>query len=145
MTELLHTITLKYARLEIWTNACFTKFEDGLWCPSEPQDTDHYNEITRRCGYYIGPSPTEMARWRYCVEHDFAHSFIEERMYDRPSRVLRGIARGWPLSGPHAAYEEFMAQGFQRWLHTNERPIIGGVDWDQLKKEALEKLNYLWS
>jgi hypothetical protein len=29
------------------------------------------------------------------------------------------------------------AQTFQRWLRANERPILGGVDWDDLKRDAL--------
>jgi hypothetical protein len=33
------------------------------------------------------------------------------------------------------------AQTFQRWLRANERPICSGLDWDGLKRDALDLLN----
>lgn len=113
---------------------CLTVFEDGTEVPSVPDWTGaHYAVISHRTGY--GDD-----RLRYCIEHEVAHAFVAEKLYDEPSQVLWALAHGKPLSGKRAAYEEFMAQGFQRWLRANERPILGGVPWDDWKAEALELL-----
>jgi hypothetical protein len=124
---------LKYATLTFDPKGCSTWFEDGKCAPAVPHDTHHYHVIAHRCGY----ADDIMA---YCREHEFAHSFMEERLQDRPSRVLWGVAHNQQLSGPEAAYEEMMAQAFQRWLRAGERPIISGVDWDALKRDALRLL-----
>jgi hypothetical protein len=42
-----------------------------------------------------------------------------------------------------AVAEEALVMTIQRWLRANERPIISGVDWDDLKRRALEALNAL--
>lgn len=135
MSQLLYSIRgLKYCRIDVWANACFTHFPDGEFAPAIPHPHDpHYCMITQRCGY---GAPTEVSCMQYCIEHEFAHAFVEQELYDRPSRVLWGVAHKKPLRAKDAVYEEFMAQGFQRWLRKHERPIIGGVDWDELKLEA---------
>jgi hypothetical protein len=46
------------------------------------------------------------------------------------------------LTGRQAAYEEFFAQGFQRFLRSNERPIPSGLPKiDAWKAEALHLLS----
>jgi hypothetical protein len=77
---------------------------------------------------------------RYCQEHEFAHSFVAERLLDRPSMVLSALARGAVVSGRVATFEELTAQAFQRWIKAHERPIISGVKWDALKTDALTLL-----
>lgn len=44
------------------------------------------------------------------------------------------------LSGRESVEEEIAAQVLQRWLRANERPIVSGVDWDAMKRDALELL-----
>jgi hypothetical protein len=56
--------------------------------------------------------------------------------------VLWGVAHDAMLTGRQAAYEEFFAQGFQRFLRSNERPIPSGLPKiDAWKAEALHLLS----
>ena len=123
-------IRLRYALLSPTTQGCITLFEDGSEASSIPHNTPHYHVVAHRLGY----GDNLLA---YCFEHEFCHSFVEERLHDRPSQVLWAVAHGQTLSGPTSAYEEIAAQVFQRWLRANERPILSGVDWDKLKADAL--------
>jgi hypothetical protein len=108
-------------------------FEDGAEVYGTPHTTPHYHVISHRLGY--GDDLLS-----YCFEHEFAHLFVEERLFDRPSGVLYHLAHGKTLSGPESAYEECFAQAFQGWLRANQRPILSGVRWDELKDEALALL-----
>ena len=126
-------IDLRFCSVERTEWGTCTRFPDGTSCPSVAHDSAHYHVIAHRCGY-----GGDLAA--YTFEHDFAHAFVEERLHCRPSKVLWGLAHGVMLSGHDAAYEEIAAQTFQRWLRANERPIIGGVNWDALKHEALALL-----
>ncbi len=128
-------LTLKFCTIERLPDEVLVTFSDGTSCPACPHpDMPHYREITARCGY--GDDV-----WAYCLFHEFAHAWIEEHLHDRPSRVLWALAHGAMLSGKEAAYEEITAQVFQRWLHADERPIIGGVPWDRWKAEALAMID----
>jgi hypothetical protein len=53
------------------------------------------------------------------------------------------MARGGEPDRGRATYEEMMVQGVQRLLRAAERPIIGGVDWDALRSDALTLLDGL--
>lgn len=128
-------IELRFSTIEFRSWGVRVRFPDGPFADGTPHPgMTHYHVISHRCGY--GDDVL-----RYCQEHDFAHAFVEERLFMRPSRVLRGIATGKMLGGPEAAYEEAFAQMFQRWLRTGERPIVSGVDWDALKREAVGLLD----
>ena len=113
--------------------AVWTTFEDGAECPATSHDTHHYHVIAHRLGY-----GDDVAA--YTFEHELMHSFVSEWFHDKPSPVLWAIAHGEMLSGKDAAYEEIVAQTAQRWLRANERPILGGVDWDRFKASALAVL-----
>lgn len=128
-------ITLRHAFLTFEPYGALVTFRDGSKVASTPHQTPHYYVIAHRLGY----GDDVMA---YCREHEFAHLFMEEAIHDRPSRVLYGLARGAPLSDTDALYEEAIAQMFQRWLRANERPILGGIDWDDLKQGALHLLRF---
>jgi len=106
-------------------------FHDAARVESFPHEIPHYYVIAHRTGY------GDDLRW-YCREHDFFHNFCEEFFHDRPSPVLWSLAHGSEIE--NSAYEELMVQTCQRWVRTNERPIIGGVDWDQFKQQALQYL-----
>lgn len=131
---ILRTITLRHCRVRFWEWGCETIFSDGSSVPSVPHETPHYFVISHRCGY--GDDLLS-----YCCEHDFAHSFVAEKLLDQPSVVLSGLARGHSMPGKAAAYEELVAQVFQRFLRGGERPIVGGCDWDAWASEALELLD----
>jgi hypothetical protein len=112
-----------------WTpTGCITRFRDGSSVESHPHDTHHYHVIAHRTGYGDGILA-------YCREHDFLHCFAEQWFHARPSRVLWALAHG--TEDPSPQYEELVVQTCQRWLRANERPIIGGVDWDGFKTSAL--------
>jgi hypothetical protein len=127
-------IRFKYATLIYEEWGATVHFPDGTEIGSWPHpELPHYHVIAHRTGY--GDDLLSYTR-----EHEAAHLFLEERFHDRPSRVLVALARGEMLNGKEAAYEESMAQVFQRWVRGNERPIIGGVNWDRLKSDFLALL-----
>lgn len=126
-------IRLKFCDIERRGPDVWTLFRDGTGCAASSHQTAHYHVIAHRLGYGDDVDA-------YCFEHEFAHAFVEQEMHDRPSRVLWGLAHGKMLRGTDAAYEEIAAQTLQRWLRTNERPILSGVDWDGFKAKALALL-----
>lgn len=128
-------IRLRYCELRYEPNAWLcTVFPDGSEYGAHPHATPHYHVIAHRCGY--GDD-----LWRYCLEHEFAHSFVCEWLRDRPSLVLSEMAAGRVPDPGQAVLEEMAAQQFQRWLRANERPIVSGVDWDGMKASALDLLD----
>jgi len=58
-----------------------------------------------------------------------------------PSHVLWALAHGHEPHPGVAVLEEMGAHTVQRWLRANERPIVGSVDWDDLKACALALLD----
>jgi hypothetical protein len=128
-------IRLRFCTIQLIGDGCRVRFLwNGHYCDARPHKTPHYHVIAHRCGYGDNVS-------RYCIEHEFAHCFVEERLFGRPSQVLWGLAHHQPVTTSLALYEEATAQMFQRWLRANERPILAGVDWDGLKRDALELLD----
>jgi hypothetical protein len=126
-------IQLKYCRIEADDQMALVRFPDGTSVGSTPHDTHSYHVISHRLGY-------EDDILAYCREHEFAHAFMEEKLHDRPSQVLWNLAHNLPIDDKLHAYEEIAAQTFQKWLRSAERPITSGVDWIQMKKEALQLL-----
>lgn len=127
------TIALRYCSIT-WTHeGCTTRFQDGVELSSYPHEIPHYYVIAHRLGY--GDNLLAYAR-----EHDFFHSYTEQYFHDRPSLTLWAVAHGDTLGQYQATYEELVTQTCQRWVRANERPIIGDVDWDGFKREALELL-----
>jgi hypothetical protein len=127
-------LSMRFAKIW-WTDfGCSLQFHDGgLELSAWPHQTADYNLVSHRCGYGYDILA-------YCREHEFAHLFVEQELYDRPSRVLKALSLGSMLSGNEASYEEMMAQQFQRFLRGRERPMIGGVQWDRLRDKALGML-----
>jgi hypothetical protein len=127
-------LSMRFAKIW-WTDfGCTVRMNDGgedvsAW----PHQTADYNLIAHRCGYGYDILA-------YCREHEFCHLFVEQEFHRRPSFILHSLANGYVPSGREAAYEELMAQSFQRFLRANERPMIGGVKWDDLKARALHML-----
>lgn len=112
-----------------------TLHADGATCDAVPDTGPHYHVISHRCGY--GDDV-----WRYAYEHEVCHALVAEFFFDSESPVLRGVAGpGKMLSGKEAAAEELMAQTLQRFLRAGERPIIGGVKWDELRERASSLLD----
>jgi hypothetical protein len=122
-------IQLRFASVEYTPQGCVSRFEDGTSFGAHPHDTPHYHVIAHRCGY----GDDLLA---YCREHEVCHHLICEWLYGAPSPILWKLAHGEELPPGYAAFEEFAAQALQRWVRANERPIIGGVDWDGIKIRA---------
>lgn len=120
-----HTVTT-----DGWTTT--VTFNDGSTCPAVPSNSPHYHVIAHRCGYGDDLG-------RYCFEHELAHCVVSEFFWNMPSPVLSAVADGHPMTGKDSAFEELMAQTLQRFVRAGERPIIGGVRWDDLKAAFLEE------
>ena len=112
-----------------WTTT--VTFDDGAVCTAVPHDTPNYHVIAHRCGY-----GSDIAA--YCFEHEVAHALVAEWFWGTPSPVLRGVATKNLLSGKEAAFEELMAQTLQRYHRAHEWPIIGGVEWGDLRARFKE-------
>jgi hypothetical protein len=130
MTEL----RIGRATLVYTPEGCFTRYDDGATYGAHPHDTSHYHVISHRTGY----GDDILA---YCREHEAAHHMVSEWIAGGASQVLWPLAHGEPVIEWCATFEEMAAQQFQRWLRANERPIIGGVQWDELKRRALGLLD----
>jgi hypothetical protein len=123
-------IQLAHCRIEMTPWGCVTRFPDGAEIGAYPHETCHYAVIAHRCGY----GDDLLA---YCQEHELAHALTQEFLHDRPSPILWALAHGKTPTGKEAAEEEMFAQAFQRWCRAQERPIIGGVPWDDWKARFL--------
>ena len=127
-------IILKYASLEYHEHGAVTHFPDGTRYGTHPHPWDpHYHLAAHRMGY-------EDDLMAYAREHELAHLLIEEWLYDRPSRILWGLAHDEPLSAEEAVYEEAAAQMLQRYVRANEQPLIGSIDWRAMRRRFLELL-----
>jgi hypothetical protein len=126
-------IELRHATIQSMAWGCVTTFNDGAFANSVPHDSHHYHVIAHRCGYGDDISA-------YCFEHDFVHSLLCERIFSAPSPILWGVAHKQPLSAEASMFEEIAVQATQRWLRSNERPIIAGIEWDDLKQDAMRLL-----
>lgn len=127
-------IGMKYCDI-IWTpEGCVTRFPDGAEVEAHPHpEMPHYHVISHRCGY--GDDVM-----RYCREHELAHIFVSERLMNAPSYVLSTLAHGEKQDLGIVLYEEMAAQQMQRWVRANERPILSGANWDNLKRDFLSLL-----
>lgn len=133
----MRTIKLRYVEVDFFDNGeARTRFRDSDLADVEaqPHDTHHYHVIAHRCGYGddIG---------RYCQEHEFFHSFCAEYFMDGLSDVLFCLSDGANIPPFTAGLEENFVMTCQRWVRANERPIIGGLNWDLFKAEALRHLD----
>jgi hypothetical protein len=130
-------INLKHAKLEITDTGCISRFPDGTSYGAHPHLFDHhYHVVAHRLGY-------QDDIMRYCREHEAMHHIVGEFFYDRPSRIIWALAHGHEVAPSDAAYEETMVMTCQRWVRTNERPIVADVDWDALKYRALAVMGEL--
>lgn len=128
-------IELKYCAVQYHAWGCEMRFADGSLWPSIPHpELPHYHVIAHRCGY----GDDLMA---YCREHEVCHGLVAEWFYDGPSRVLHALARGAPHEHWDDIAEEIATMTLQRFVRANERPIVGDVDWDALKRRALHVLD----
>lgn len=122
-------LQLKYCSIE-WTDyGARVVFPGGKECSAWAHLHDpNYHVIAHRCGYAYD-------LMRYCREHELAHAIVGQQFYDGHSIVLWSQANGRAV--PHkgaAMVEEICAQSLQRWVRTNEYPILAELDWEALRK-----------
>lgn len=127
------TIRTRYATAEFHPWGAMVRMEAGEPVFATPHQTTDYREITRRCGYGIDTLG-------FCHGHELGHLIVEQFIYDRPSRVLLGLATGRPLTAKDAVYEELAAQALQRFVQTGERPIVK-APWMEMRAAFIEALN----
>lgn len=118
------------ATVTYYPEGAFTSYDDGSTYAAHPHDTHHYHVIAHRCGY--GDDILAYAR-----EHEICHHIAAEWIGGHTSRVLWPLAHGREPVPYEATAEEALAMTCQRWFRANERPIIGSVDWDDLKRRFL--------
>lgn len=111
-------------------DGAFTSYPNGTGYAAQPHDTHHYHVIAHRCGY----GDDILA---YCREHEVCHHVVGLWIKGGGSDVLGPLAHGIEPDATAALLEEALVMAFQRWLRANERPILGGVDWDDLKRRTL--------
>lgn len=111
-----------------------TTYADGASYGAHPHETHRYHAIAHRCGY----GDDILA---YCREHEVCHHMAGLWITGGGSNVIGPLAQGIEPDPIEALHEELLVVTFQRWLRANERPIIGGVDWDGLKTRALAVLD----
>lgn len=109
----------------------------GILIEGHPHHTPHYFIVAHRCGY--GDNI-----FQFAVEHDLFHAWVAEHFLGQPSNVLWKLAHGTHADPTEAAQEEIWVQTIQAWVQANVRPIVGGVDWDQLKTDALGMLRQFY-
>lgn len=124
-------IHLDHCTIEWVDEGARTVFRDGTQTVAYPHpELTHYHVIAHRCGY----GDDVMA---YCREHELAHAFLIQELKGTASQVLEHQAHDWIMRSGPAVLEEMAVQMFQRWCRANERPIVAGCDWDDLKRRFL--------
>lgn len=99
-------IQLRHCKFELAVYGCITRFSDGSETGNWPWPDAAYLRLVQDCGHI---DPLE-----YCREHDLCHSFLAEKMFDRPSPILWASAHGKLVDGD---YEEKLVYYFQRFVH----------------------------
>lgn len=127
-------IRIGQATVQYTPDGCVSRYSDGTSYGAHPHNTPHYHVIAHRCGY--GDNILAYAR-----EHEVCHHIAAEWVGGHVSEVIWPLAHGYEPDLADAVFEEAMAMTIQRWLRANERPIIGGVDWDDIKRRALALLD----
>lgn len=122
----------------IYTDAgCTVIFPDGARVDAIPHpQLPHYHVISHR----VGLGDDLMA---YCRSHEVCHALVAEFFYNGPSKVLWALAHDQPHDWCDDIFEEIATQTLQRLIHANERPIVGDVNWDGLKRRALEAFDQI--
>lgn len=108
----------------------WTEFRSGQGWGAVPSYDDDYYAIAADLGYGSDIN-------RYCVEHDFCHSFVEQELFHRPSPIIWSLAHG--VTHPWTTvYEEAVVQAFQKFLRGGARmsAVAPDVDWWAIREKA---------
>jgi hypothetical protein len=126
----LRIFPLRYCEVTFYDTFAWTQFSSGQGYGAVPSNDPCYRTLAARLGY--GEDLT-----RYCLEHDFLHSFIEQEVFDRPSPILYALAHDLPPP-PTTAYEEALVQMFQGFLRSDwdMTATQPGLDWCAVRAKA---------
>jgi hypothetical protein len=108
----------------------WTQYPGGQGWGGYPGGDQSYFALAARLGY-----GTDVMR--YCLEHDFLHSFLCEQLYGRPSAVLYSLAHG--RRHPDSTIgEEAIVQLFQGFLRAgwDMTAVAPDVDWWAIRDQA---------
>ena len=131
-------IPLKYCTVSFYDFWAWTQFHDGSGYgafpeylpayPEWPHFTPAYITAAHRTGY---DDPL-----RYCLEHEFFHSYIAQETLDSPSAVLWALAHCDPPP-PTTVHEEAITMAAQAFY--NGQAIFATsplVDWEKIRRDA---------
>lgn len=126
-------ITLKYVWLWEREGKILTRFKDDGTPTSEvePPDTEWHQDIMAQVGCEGEPI-------RYMFEHEFIHSFLAEKMWDKRSYVVWMAANGKPMSEAAGYFEERWCWHFHRYLNQIAPPLE--PEWEEWRREAWKHL-----
>jgi hypothetical protein len=93
-----------------------TVFRDGLVQGAQRQFSAEDIATAAELGY----EPTEAGVWRSLVAHELYHSLISERLWQRPSEVLRHYCAGEHCPYYRRLYVEAIVLAYERLLNTGE-------------------------
>lgn len=123
-------IKLKFCTVEFLRDSVRTTFHDHTHTDARPVDNESTREAAVRFGY-------DGDILRYTQEHDFSLAFISQYLVNGTSDTLWCYAHNREPNRDGRLYEELFAQYIQRWARADERPLISGIDWDEMKRQYL--------
>jgi hypothetical protein len=135
-------IPLKFCTVSFYRHWVWTQFHDGEGYggfpdyepdkPFWPNFTDDYRAAAKFAGY-LDPLA-------YCLDHDFCHSLVNERVLNEPSHILWALAHGEPV--PRLTVQEEAATIlFQRFLNGGRIFATSpDVDWFKIRSDAKKLL-----
>lgn len=100
-------IALRHCRLRERKFGIETEFPDGSTSANWPPDDDAFMGVVRDCGFADALA--------YIRDHDLAHAFLAEKMFDAPSPVLWSAAHGGCLGKTESLFEERFVYHWQRY------------------------------
>ncbi len=129
------SIRLTFCTASLYKGWCWTAFPDGSGYGAYPHDTAEYRDLAKRLGYENSMD--------YCWEHEVAHSFVSERISNRPSPILQALAHR-QRHPDCTVYEEALVQAFQGFLRGGlpMSATAPDVDWCALRQDALWLLDH---
>src|SRR4051812_9790434 len=108
-------VELKYCNLYETQYGARTIFSDAFETSNWPPDDANFHHIVSDCGFTNSHS--------YIVDHDLAHCFLAEKMWDAPSPVLWSAAHGLHLERTASLFEERWVYHWQRFSQGLINPL----------------------
>jgi hypothetical protein len=117
------SVRFKYARVDInYTDRLVaTHFDNGRSCVASREPNEMNRNEARDEGYGTAAGDTPDMVWHCLKEHELAHCFIPEKLWDSPSPALMTeCGNVYPYH--QRLFEESLVIGFQIYLNTGKIP-----------------------